>query len=611
MQLTSYDHDLLRELRACNFDLGQVAFNRYLRREQVLWWTQQPHIAQAIIELQAQAASGTGVPACVQPPATQQNTAPMPPAAHHYPSNHRSSAMRRHRVRPLLLRLSATLLLAATATAGPPPELREAREQMNDLVPGSVRAKVPSTTAGKQFQWMLEALNNVDVTGAEERCSKSFLDFISISELEGTLREIKEEVYEGKEVVPLRVSTSDRDDIIDAIITGVGMPNALSVLLITDDKTGKIASLRFAPAGGNNPGGAGGGGEWDPMSKDADRMDGTVSYGVYEIQPRDPKEPNGPLELLPISGQDEHRALNIGNTVRLYVLNALVDQIESSRATDKVVGSINWDTRITIADNLKSLPSGRMQLETAGRSYPVRRFAELMMTADDNTAIDHIVTLLGRDVVETSVNARNDNAALNTPFLLTREAFALKLVPDGRVAQDYIDAEDADQRTMLTEGELAKAKPDVEQLGAWKQSPQVAEIGWFASAEQLCELMKRMRELEVQRDTMLISPWIRATTGIGLDPQVWKSAAYVGASEPGVMSGVWLLERQDAKMYAVSVIWNSKSETEDQDSFNALAERATEILAKDFKVEDEEESVMPIRSGKEPADESPPQKEDE
>ncbi|MFN7613890.1 MAG: hypothetical protein ACK5P8_01710 [Phycisphaerae bacterium] len=51
MQLTSYDHDTLRELCACNFDLGQVAFNRYLRHEQILWWTRQPHIAAAIEKL--------------------------------------------------------------------------------------------------------------------------------------------------------------------------------------------------------------------------------------------------------------------------------------------------------------------------------------------------------------------------------------------------------------------------------------------------------------------------------------------------------------------------------------------------------------------------------
>ena len=509
----------------------------------------------------------------------------------------------------LLLGLSATSLFATGALAGPPPELRRAREEMSELMPGSVRARVPGTTAGKQFQWVLDALNNVDVTGAEERCSKAFLDYISVRELEDTFREIKEEVYEGREIVPLRVTTSDRDDIIDAIITGMGMENALSVLLITDDKSGKIASLRFAPAGGNSPGGAGAGGEWDPLSKDADRMDGTVSYAVYEVQPRDPAQPQGALELLPITGQDENRALNIGNAARLYVLGALVEEISK--------GTLTWDTRITIADDLRSLPSGRMQLETAGRSYPARRFAELMMTADDNTAMDHLVTTLGRERVEAWVNERNDNAALNTPFLRTREAFALKLTQDARIAEAYIDSEDADQRAMLAEGgELAGVKPDVALLSAWKTSPHVAEIGWFASAAQLCELIKHMREVEVRQETMLISPWIRATTGVALDPQVWKSAAYAGASEPGVMSGVWLLERQDGKMYAVGVIWNSKEELENPESFNALVDRATEILAKDFKVEDESEeehdaeAVMPIRGGK-PPDPAPPVKEDE
>ncbi len=508
------------------------------------------------------------------------------------------------RASSLLLRLSATLLLATTALAGPPPELRDARDEMNDLLPGSVRAKIPTTTAGKQMQWVLDALNNLDVSQASERCSEGFLDFISVKELESTFREIKEEVYEGKEIVAVRAAAGDRDDLIDAIVTGVGMPNALSVLLMTDDKTGKIASLRFAPAGGNNPGGGGGGGgKWDPLAKDAERLNGTVSYGVYEVQPRDAKEPNRDLELLPITGQDEHRALNIAGAVRLYVLNALVEQVEA--------GKVTWDTRVTIADNLKSLPSGRMQLEATGRSYPMRRFAELMMTIDDNTAMDHIVTTLGRDTVEKSLNEMNDNAAINTPFLTTRDAFVLKLAADDRLRTEYTDATDDEQRSMLAEGGSVYAgKPDVAALGAWKHNPRVADIGWFASAEQMCELMKQMRELETQDKTMLISPWIRATTGISLDPQVWKSAAYVGASETGVLSGVWLLERQDAKLYAFSVIWNDNEEAVDLESFNALAEKAVDLLGEDFKIEDEEsvEQVMPRRTGKpsdEPAVEAP------
>lgn len=506
--------------------------------------------------------------------------------------------MRVLRVSPLLLRLSATCLLATSALAGPPPELREAREEMNELMPGSVRARIPTTTAGKQLQWVLDALNNVDVSDAPQRCSEAFLEFISIEELESTFREIKEEVYEGKEIVAVRAVAGDRDDSVDAVITGVGMPNALSLLLMTDDKTGKIAVLRFAPAGGNSPGGGGGGGKWDPLANDAQQLGGLVSYGVYEVQPRDPKEPQGPLELLPITGQEEHRALNIATTMRLYVLNALVEQVEA--------GKVTWDTRVVIAEHLKSLPSGgggRMQLEAPGRGYPLRRFAELMMTTDDNTATDHVITTLSREAVEASVNSRNDNAALNVPFLTTREAYALKLAGDETPAR-WAQAGDDDQRAMLVGGAGAfGAKPDVAKLANWARSPRVADIGWFASAEQLCELMKQTREREVKQETMLISPWIRSTTGIGLDPQVWKSAAYVGASEPGVMSGVWLLERQDGKLYTFSAIWNSPDAEADKQGFNALAERAVEILGEDFKVEDEDvETVSPIRTGKAPTE---------
>jgi hypothetical protein len=226
------------------------------------------------------------------------------------------------------------------------------------------------------------------------------------------------------------------------------------------------------------------------------------------------------------------------------------------------------------------------------------------MTGDDHTATDHIITTISREAVEESVNARNDNAALNVPFLTTREAFALKLAGDETPAR-WVEATDDEQRSMLTATSgLFTVKPDVAKLANWAKSPRVADIGWFASAEQLCELMKHMRELEVQQETMLISPWIRASTGVGLDPQVWKSAAYVGAKEPGVMSGVWLVERQDGKLYTFSAVWNSPEAEADEEGFNALAERAIEILGEDFKAEGEDmETVSPIRTGKAPAEE--------
>ena len=55
MQLTSYDTDMLRDLCAANFDLSTLAYNRYLRYDQVLWWSRQPHIADAISQTQQNA----------------------------------------------------------------------------------------------------------------------------------------------------------------------------------------------------------------------------------------------------------------------------------------------------------------------------------------------------------------------------------------------------------------------------------------------------------------------------------------------------------------------------------------------------------------------------
>jgi beta-lactamase class A len=62
----------------------------------------------------------------------------------------------------------------------------------------------------------------------------------------------------------------------------------------------------------------------------------------------------------------------LGSTFKLYVLDALATQIAS--------GKHGWDESVAIDDAHKSLPSGKMRDEPSGKTFPVRHFAEQMLS---------------------------------------------------------------------------------------------------------------------------------------------------------------------------------------------------------------------------------------
>ncbi|HLP84104.1 MAG TPA: hypothetical protein VK157_07115, partial [Phycisphaerales bacterium] len=50
MCLTDYDRDLIKLIKAAKGDMQAVSYARDLRYYLVLWWSRQPHIAEALAE---------------------------------------------------------------------------------------------------------------------------------------------------------------------------------------------------------------------------------------------------------------------------------------------------------------------------------------------------------------------------------------------------------------------------------------------------------------------------------------------------------------------------------------------------------------------------------
>lgn len=515
----------------------------------------------------------------------------------------------RHAV-PTLVSLVLAGFCAGTVVGAPPPELEEGREEFNDMVPALLPKRIPDTTAGRQFRWVMEALNtgllgdgkSDEAKAQAKRFAPEFLADVSIRELANELREIHEDAFDGKTAVVARVS-SPRDDNIAAVIGTPGGKTFLDVLLWTDDKTGTIAALRFTKSGGSTGGdGGGGGGDdkgggskagWDDVGGELEDLPGQTSFGVYEVKPLDPAKPAEALQLIPIAGARENEAGAIGSTFKLYVLGALAEDIAA--------GTLAWNTNIAIRDEWKSLPSGTMQLVKAGQTYQVATFAMNMISISDNTATDHLIHTLGRERIEAYTNARNSNTAKNTPFLTTREMFALKLSDDETLLERYADATTEERRAMLPpEGDLGLELPSLESAGSWAEPRAINTVEWFASPKECCLAMARLRELEQVAGMEPLGKILRKNPGISFDSEVWKSTAFKGGSEPGVMNGTWLLQRADDRWFTISVTWNDSDNAIDNEAFLAIVERAVQVLAREGGYREDEAIEAPPESDEAP-----------
>ncbi len=458
--------------------------------------------------------------------------------------------------------------------------------------PGSIdpdlAVSIPATSAGKQLRWVLRGLNGEDAGDVGSHFTDSFLERVTAEDVTKELSEIRTELYKNKKVRAVQVAEGDRDDTLTAVISAKGTQRYLSVFIIVDDKSGKIAGLRFEPAGGDGGGETPQrGGSWDEVDAAMDDMQGDISFGCYEIVPRDKANPAGELVLMDIAAKNENRALAIGSSFKLYVLGAL--------AEDVVAGRAKWDEELVIEERLKSLPSGTMQLKPSGSKASIETFALNMISISDNTAADHLLARVGRDRVQAYTNAMNDNVARNVPFLSTREMFVLKLSKDQTLPDRYLEADDAAQRAMLEAGgDVYTQEPDLEAASEWGEPRFIDGVEWFASAKQLATAMMRLRQLEQQPGNEPLSRVMRKNPGLALDTDLWKSVAFKGGSEPGVINMTWLLERDDGRWYVFSVGQNDKAQNIDQSEFNRLCYKGLGVLADDGRKKAEPTTPVPV-----------------
>ncbi|MBX2862387.1 MAG: serine hydrolase [Leptolyngbyaceae cyanobacterium MAG.088] len=219
--------------------------------------------------------------------------------------------------------------------------------------------------------------------------------------------------------------------------------------------------------------------------------------------------------------------LAVGSAFKLLILQALQQQIGA--------GEHRWEEILRVQDAYRSLPSGRLQDWPTSTPLTLQSMATMMISESDNTATDHLLTLVGRDAVETLTER-------NRPFLSTREAFILKDPKNQQLLERYRQATERERYGILT----AIADLPLPGVTIFNGGPLALDVEWFMNGRELCGAIAGVADL----------PPMQVNPGLA-NPASWQRIAFKGGSEPGVENLTTALRDEDGHDYCVVATWNN------------------------------------------------------
>jgi len=234
-----------------------------------------------------------------------------------------------------------------------------------------------------------------------------------------------------------------------------------------------------------------------------------------------------------VVARNADQPLAVGSAAKLAILAALRDAVAAGR--------LGWNQVVPLDPAWKSLPTGQLQDWPDGTPLTIATLANLMISVSDNTATDALIHLVGRDAVEAISPA-------NAPFPTTRELFTLKTGRNAPLRAEWI-AGDAHARRAILDRIANEPLPAVADL-----SPATTHaVEWFLSAREICRLLDATAEL----DSVGINPGVA-------ERKQWKSVAYKGGSELGVLNLSTRVVGKDGRVHCVVASWNHDAALDDQ-----------------------------------------------
>jgi beta-lactamase class A len=314
-------------------------------------------------------------------------------------------------------------------------------------------------------------------------------------------------------------------------------------LVVTRDQPLRIAGLLF-----QSP--------FDPPSNEDEALARVQQYGSLSLLVASTS--NGSCAPLLTVEPDHLRPL--GSVFKLWVLAAISRKVRT--------GELEWTDRVTIRDELDSIPTGVTQDDPDGSTRSVRELADRMISISDNTAADHLLRLVGREAVELAVaESGHSHPERNRPLISTREMVILKFGPDEGLRGDYLAADEAGRRALLDDRVSGMSLPDMEEtLKMIGDAPRfIDEIEWFGTPLDVCKVMTMLASDPIPREILAQNPGVRAGDGR------WSYLGYKGGSETGVLAAAWAHVVSNAKYVTAASLENPTNRLPNNEVLQLLA----------------------------------------
>ena len=456
-----------------------------------------------------------------------------------------------------LAALTASALLAGCGAGSPSqrfsataaPTSRQASPQ-----PVGPAASFPATPAGRQLAWVVEHMNfgSVPSTAALARhFSAAFLAQVPAGQLVAALTQVAA-------AAPLRYGAQLGPATATALVARLDGAQGVSLKTTISVEPGAahlIGGLLFQPYTATPKPAS-----WPAVDTALESLAGQATMVAIEVG-----------RSAPLHGLQPARVGAIGSAFKLYVLGALGRAIAG--------GTASWNEQLAIRDAWKSLPSGDLRKARAGARYPLRYFAQQMIAVSDNTAADHLLHRLGRSAVEAAlVPLGLREPRRDTPFLSTREMFALKLSATPSLRAAYVAGGPTQRLRLLAR--VAALPVSLAQASRWTTPREISSIEWFASPDDLARAMLALQTLSRRPGLAPLHAILARNLGIAFDRKTWRYVAFKGGSEPGVLSLTWLLGRADGHDFVLSIVLNDSTRGIDTAGAVTVAQGAVDLLAK-------------------------------
>ncbi|MEU6410722.1 serine hydrolase [Microbispora sp. NPDC046933] len=446
-----------------------------------------------------------------------------------------SSRSMRTRTIPLM---SAALALAVAATAAP----AAAAPAGSAVGAGAAIAAaaptptgtpdIPNSPVGEQLRWLLAAVAALPIPEDQIRAhfSASFLEQLPPAQLNAALDAMGGVRLESlTQVTPTALS--------GVVTTAQGRLQ----LTMSVDGDGRIDGLLFGLEQRPAPR------SWAELDKRLRALAPRVGFLAAEVR--------GDGKCRPVHTVAPTTPRPLGSMFKLYVLGATAEQIKKGR--------LSWDTPLTIRPELKSLPSGTLQDRPDNSTVTVREAAKLMISISDNTGADLLIDKAGRAQVEAQARKWSSHAALNRPFLTTRELFLLKGADYPRLAKKYLSLDRTRRYRYLT---ATVARTPLTEVKPWNKPRDIDRLEWFASPGDVCRAFAGLSAL----NTPPLDEAMSANdAGLGLDPKAWPTVWHKGGSEPGVLSMGYLARDASGRTYVVTALTGDPRTAMDETSAGA------------------------------------------